>query len=195
LLEHSEFNSAIALGLSTFASPGQTSRTNDLPKAILTSAMNGSETQRYLELLKRRVASLRLMAKELRECRESFTSMDLEATRDHISYQQGLCAEIRSLDDELRLLLRQLAAVQSVKLEGLTADKLVKLFDAGSASQLHEVLADLAVVQENVKRLNRVYAGLLRRSRRSINVLINVMANYIGTYNPAPGRSQWSLPW
>ena len=82
--------------------------------------MNGSETQRYLELLKRRVASLRLMAKELRECRESFTSMDLEATREHISYQQGLCAEIHSLDDELRLLLRQLAAVQSVELEGMT---------------------------------------------------------------------------
>ena len=72
---------------------------------------------------------------------------------------------------------------------------MVKLFDAGSASQLREVLADLAAVQKNVRRLNRVYAGLLRRSRRSINVLINVMANYIGTYNPSPGRSEWSFPW
>jgi hypothetical protein len=50
---------------------------------------------------------------------------------------------------------------------------------------------DLEVVQKRVRRLNRVYTGLLRRSRRSINVLVNVMAKYIGTYNPSPGGSAW----
>jgi hypothetical protein len=53
---------------------------------------------------------------------------------------------------------------------------------------------DLAVVQNTVRRLNRVYAGLLRRSRRSINVLINVMASYCGTYSPSPGRNALRFP-
>jgi Mg2+ and Co2+ transporter CorA len=157
--------------------------------------MKRSETQRYVELLKRRAASLRLIAKELRECRESFTSMDLEATREHIMYQRGLCSEIRSLDGELRILRRQLAERGGLQPERMSADAFAKLFDADSALQLRQVMDDLAGVQKSVWRLNRVYAGLLRRSRRSINVLINVMANYIGTYNPSPGRSVRSFLW
>jgi hypothetical protein len=157
--------------------------------------MKRSETQQYIGLLKKRVASLRLMAKELRECRESFTSMDLEATREHIAYQQGLCCEIRSLDHELRVLRRQLTVGSGLEPEEMSAAAFDGLFDAGCSLQLRQVRDDLAVVQKSVRRLNRVYAGLLRRSRRTINVLINVMANYIGTYSPTPRRSAWSFPW
>ena|SRR5208337_533705 len=157
--------------------------------------MKRSETQQYIGLLKRRVASLRLMAKELRECRESFTSMDLEATREHIAYQQGLCSEIRSLDDELGALWQQLAVRSGLEPEGMSAAAFEGLFDADCSLQLRQVRDDLAVVQKSVRRLNRVYAGLLRRSRRTINVLINFMASYIGTYSPSPGRSGWSFPW
>jgi hypothetical protein len=151
--------------------------------------MKRSETQLYIELLKRRVASLRLMAKELRDCRESFTGMDLEATHEHISYQQGLCSEIRFLDGELEALRRQLAEGGGLAPEGMSAAAFAKQFDAGSALQLRQIMDDLAGVQKNVRRLNRVYAGLLRRSRRSINVLINVMASYMGTYGPSPDRN------
>jgi hypothetical protein len=121
--------------------------------------------------------------------------MDLEAIREHISYQKSLCAEIRALDDELGVLRRQLAAAAGLEPEGMSAIAFAKLFDADSALQLRQVMDDLAVVQKVVRRLNRVYAGLLRRSRRSINVLINVMASYLGTYSPAPGRNAWSFPW
>jgi hypothetical protein len=135
------------------------------------------------------------MAKELRECRESFTSMDLEATREHTSYQRGLCSEIASLDDELRTLWRQLAEGSGQKPEGVSAPAFTRLFDVDSALQLRQVMDDLAVAQKTVWRLNRVYAGLLRRSRRTINVLINVMANYMGTYNPSPRRCARSFLW
>jgi hypothetical protein len=157
--------------------------------------MKRSETQRYIELLKRRVASLRLIAKELRECRESFTKMDLEAIREHVSYQKSLCAEIRALDDESGVLRRQLAAASGLQPQGTSVAAFARLFDADSALQLGQVMDDLAVVQNTVRRLNRVYGGLLRRSRRSINVLINVLASCLGTYSPAPGRNGWSLPW
>ena len=157
--------------------------------------MKRPQTRQYIELLKRRVASLRLTARELRECRESFTSMDLEAIREHVLYQKSLCSEIRSLDDELRVLRRQMAVASGLQPEGMSVAAFDGLVDADSSLQLRQVRDDLAVVQKSVRRLSRVYAGLLRRSRRSINVLINVMANYIGTYSPSPGRSAWSFPW
>jgi CHAD domain-containing protein len=156
--------------------------------------MKRSETQQYIELLKRRVASLRVTARELRECRESFTRMDLDAIWEHICYQKSLCAEIRALDDELGVLRRQLAAAAGLEPKGMSAAVFARLFDTGSASQLRQVMDDHAAIQKAVRRLNRVYAGLLRRSRRSINVLSNVMASYLGTYSPPPGRNAWSFP-
>lgn len=156
--------------------------------------MKRSETELYVELLKRRVASLRLVAKELRDCRESFVRMDLEATREHISYQQGLCSEIRFLDHELVELRRQMAEAEGLAAEGTSDDAFAKLFHNGSASELRQVLNELASVQKTVWRLNRVYAGLLRRSRRSINVLINVMASYRGIYSPSPRQHACLLP-
>ena len=157
--------------------------------------MKKSETHLYLELLKRRVASLRLMAKELRDCRDCFTRMDLEEAWEHISYQQGLCSEIRFLDGELRGLRRQLAEGGGLEPEGMSTAVFAGLFDAASASQLLQVIEEVAAAQQSVRRLNRVYAGLLRRSRRSTNVLINVMTSYMGTYSPPRGRKAPSLPW
>ena len=154
--------------------------------------MKKSETRTYVELLKRRLASLRLMAKELQDCRQSFVTMDLESTREHISYQQGLCAEIRFLDHELGVLRRQIAEAGGLEPDRLDAAAFASLFDRASALELRQVIEELAVVQESVWRLNRVYAGLLKRSRRSINVLINVMASYMGTYPPSPRHAYLS---
>jgi hypothetical protein len=148
--------------------------------------MKKSETRMYVELLKRRLASLRLMAKELHDCRQALVSMDLESTREHISYQQGLCSEIRFLDHELQSLRSQIVAAAGLRPGSSDKVAFVSLFDTASALELRRVQDELAAVQKSVFRLNRVYAGLLRRSRRSINVLINVMASYMGTYPPSP---------
>jgi hypothetical protein len=113
------------------------------------------------------------MAKELRDCRDCFTGMDLEETWEHISYQRGLCSEIRFLDGELRGLRRQLAEGGGLEPAGMSAAAFAGLFDAASASQLHQVMEEVAAAQQSVRRLNRVYAGLLRRSRRSINIPIH----------------------
>ena len=155
--------------------------------------MKKSETRMYIELLKRRLASLRLMAKELHDCRPSFVNVDLESTREHISYQQGLCSEIRFLDHELRTLRSQIVGAAGLPRAELDDSAFANLFDRVSAQELSRVTLELRAVQKSVWRLNRVYAGLLRRSRRSINVLINVMASYMGTYPPSP-RHTYSFP-
>jgi len=135
------------------------------------------------------------MAKELIDCRQSFVSMDVESDREHISYQQGLCSEIRFLDHELGVLRAQTVGAAGLQAGGLDNAVFASLFDSASALELRQVIGELADVQKWVWRLNRVYAGLLRRSRRSINVLINVMANYLESYSPSPGRGARSFPW
>jgi hypothetical protein len=113
------------------------------------------------------------MAKELIDCRQSFVSMDVESDREHISYQQGLCSEIRFLDHELGVLRAQTVGAAGPQAGGLDNAVFASLFDSASALELRQVIGELADVQKWVWRLNRVYAGLIRRSRRSINIPIH----------------------
>jgi len=135
--------------------------------------MKKPETRTYIELLKRRVASLRLMSKELIDCRQSLVSMDLESVREHISYQQGLCSEIRFLDHELGVLRAQIVEAAGLQAGGMDNTAFAGLFDSASALELRQIIGELADMQRSVWRLNRVYAGLIRRSRRSINIPIH----------------------
>jgi len=152
-----------------------------------------SEIRRYTELVKKRLASLRLMARELRECRDSFIKMDLESIRRHVSYQGSLCSEIQALDDELKTVKCQLAVGFGLDLRTMSDDAFHERFDAESRVQLHQLLDDLADTRDSVRRLKRIYAGMLKRSRHTIDILLNTMASYAGVYGP-PGRSVWRMP-
>lgn len=144
-----------------------------------------SEVQRYLELLERRLATLRLLAADLDESRSAYVTLDLRAMHQHTSHQENLCTEIRTLDSELQDLkgkVTGLAAPGEIPsaLGGLEAQ-----MDPTSARQLHLLLGGLKAIQADVRRLSRVHSELLRRSRRSVNVLLNFLAHYSGTY-PLP---------
>ena len=58
--------------------------------------------------------------------------------------------------------------------------------DESSQRKLKIVTQGLANIQADVKRLNRVQAELLKRSKRSINVLINMMAQYTCRFELQP---------
>jgi len=58
--------------------------------------------------------------------------MDLEAIREHVLYQKSLCFEIRALDDELRVLGRQMAVASGLQPEGMSRAAFEGLCDADS---------------------------------------------------------------
>jgi hypothetical protein len=149
-----------------------------------------NEVQRYLELLDQRWATLRLLATDLHESRSAYVTLDLRAMRQHIVHQENLCTEIRLLDAELQELKATLAGMAATgeipsSLSGLEAQ-----LDPNSARQLHLLLGGLKAIQADVRRLSRVHSELLRRSRRSVNVLLNFLAHYSGTYPLAVTRSK-----
>jgi hypothetical protein len=142
----------------------------------------GNEVQRYLGLLERRLSTLRLLATDLDESRSAYVRLDLSAIQQHTAHQDNLCTEIRTLDtelQELKRILNTLAVAGELPpgLEGLETQ-----LDPASARQLHLLLGGLKTIQVDVRRLCRVHSELLRRSRRSVNVLLNFLAHYSGSY-------------
>lgn len=151
------------------------------------------EVQLYLELLERRLATLRLLAADLEESRTAYVTLDLRAMHQHIANQENLCTEIRMLDAELREMKGKLAAPAVAGEVPATLGELEAQCDPTSARQLHLLLGGLKAIQADVRRLSRVHSELLRRSRRSVNVLLNFLAHYSGTY-PLPVARSNGMP-
>jgi hypothetical protein len=143
------------------------------------------EVQHYLELLERRLVTLRLLAADLDESRSAYVELDLRRMHQHISNQENLCAEIRLLDAELTGLREKLAKTGTSGAVPPGLSQLEAQLDPASARQLHLLLSGLKTIQADVRRLSRVHSELLRRSRRSVNVLLNFLAHYSGNY-PVP---------
>jgi hypothetical protein len=143
------------------------------------------EVQQYLDLLERRLATLRLLAADLDESRSAYVTLDLRAMHQHIARQESLCTAIRTLDTELQNMKQRLRGLAAAGEMPSTLGEIEAQLDPASARQLHLLMGGLKAIQSDVRRLSRVHSELLRRSRRSVNVLLNFLAHYSGTY-PVP---------
>lgn len=143
------------------------------------------EVQQYLDLLERRLATLRMLAADLDESRSAYVTLDLRLMHQHIAHQENLCSEIRMLDTELQNMKDKLRGLVATGEMPSTLGELEAQLDPMSARQLHLLMGGLKAIQADVRRISRVHSELLRRSRRSVNVLLNFLAHYSGTY-PIP---------
>ena len=151
------------------------------------------EVQQYLELLERRLATLRLLATDLDESRAAYVTLDLRSMHQHIARQENLCTEIRLLDAELQNMKEKLRALAAAGEMPSSLSELEAQLDPTSARQLHLLMSGLKTIQADVRRLSHVHTELLRRSRRSVNVLLNFLAHYSGTY-PVPSAQSRGMP-
>ena len=143
-----------------------------------------SESTRYLGLLERRLTLLDSLSRTLAESRNQFISMDLEAIGGRIAEQEQLCAQIRSLDTEITS-----AQVRCAERAGVRpcTDAISWLDprdgDVGQNEQIRLTLSRVAAAQVELKRLNDAHQAMLRRSRRTVNVLMNLFNSYAPTYD------------
>ena len=144
------------------------------------------EIDRYLNLLEMRLDRLRRLATQLEESQDAYTAMDLDRINYYINYQENLCNEIRSFDKQIRELHQSLCAALNLEMDLIAPGSLMSHLDETSQRKLRVVTQGLAHIQADVKRLNRVQAELLKRSRRSINVLINLMSQYTCRFELQP---------
>ena len=143
-----------------------------------------ADLETYLKLLEQRLSLLRLLAQELVDSRKEFIALDLDGMYRRISEQEELCRQIQRLHPSIHA-LQQTCAVQ-LGLENPYTTSLSE--NAEWAQRMRYVMQELEKAQAEVGRLNQIHAIYLRRSRRTIDLLMNFIGSYAMTY-ARPGES------
>ena len=128
---------------------------------------------RFLQVLEQRLETMRALADELRQSSEAVVNLDvlrLERVNDR---QRQLCEELRALNREL-----EEVEPQSVSTKSETA------VPSEFQSHADELRRHMGSLQAEIARLSRVHQALLRRARRSTQVMANVLAFCFPLYAP-----------
>jgi hypothetical protein len=133
----------------------------------------------YLALLERRLSLLRLLAQEFVACRKEFVALDLDGIYRRISEQEELCRQIQRLHPAIHALQQACALHLGLGSHGAAGE----LENSEWADRLSRVLQELGKAQAEVGRLNQIHAAYLRRSRRTVSVLMNFVGRYAMTYS------------
>lgn len=152
------------------------------------------DMEQFFGLLERRIATLRLVAEGLRDSREAFAELKLDAIHQHIAQQESFLRDIHTLDAQLDSLGKKLAANAGLEPGGAGLPGLEDRLEPADAQRLRLLLSSLSTIQADVRRLNQVHAMLLRRSRRTVDILMNVVGNHTGTYQPPAPRPALTVP-
>jgi hypothetical protein len=142
-----------------------------------------SESARYLKLLERRLELLGSLAKALVEARNDFICTDFGAIERGIQQQEQFCTQIRSLDAEITSV--QIGCAERASLRPCTDAISWPGSPDGNARQDEQIRATLgrvAAAQAELKKLNDAHQAMLRRSRRTVKVLLNLFNSYAPTY-------------
>jgi hypothetical protein len=141
------------------------------------------EIEIYMTLLQRRLSLLRLLAQEFVDCRKEFVALDLDGMYSRIAEQEELCRQIQRLHPGI-LALQKTCAAQLGLLDPSAARKPEA---AEWAVRLSDVMRELGKAQAEVGRLNQIHAAYLRRSRKTMDALMNYIGRYAMMYT-RPGE-------
>ena len=142
-----------------------------------------TESERYWRLLERRLSLLDALTKTLAESRADFIALDLEAIRGRIREQEQFCGQIRALDQDISQ-----AQVQCARLAGVPSASAEIRWPAppgtepALAEKIHETMRRVAAAQGKLQQLNNAHQAMLRRSRRTVHVLLNLFQSHAPTY-------------
>jgi len=132
----------------------------------------------YLNLLEQRLALLQFLAQALVESRKEFVALDLDGMYLRISEQEEICRQIQRLQPAIQSLQKTCAAHFGVE----DCHPAGNAESADWAHRLTDVMKKLSATEAEVGRLNQVHAAYLRRSRGTIDVLMNFIGGYAMTY-------------
>lgn len=135
-----------------------------------------NETQRYLEMLDRRIGLLGGLAESFVAVRADIISLDVNGLEERIAQQEQLCRQVGALDGQLDKL--QYACATSLRAPGAKSGSEREAV----ATRLAETGERMKSAQGRVKQLNATHQELLRRCRRTTGALLNLYATFEATY-------------
>jgi len=137
------------------------------------------DNTRFLKLLERRLDLLGTLTRALKDCGSDFVAMDLSAMERRIAEQEQLCSQIRSLDFEITRMQKSCSAsaISPANTVWSNGD------GAETNREVRAMLSRISAAQLQLKCANDAHQALLRRSRRTVQVLLNVFNSLAPTYS------------
>src|SRR5581483_734108 len=122
------------------------------------SLSTAAECDPVLAVFERRLETMRLLAENLRQCPDALVSLDLLRLERLTGRMEALCHELRTIDQEMLAL--ELTPPVSPQIQ----------------ERVDSLRRESSNLQAEIGRLSRIHHSLLRRARRSIQVMTNVLA-------------------
>lgn len=133
-------------------------------------------------LLNERLLALKSLAQEISQGQEACIALNREKLQEHDLQKQALCARVSRLDSEIAALLQEFSPGASLRSFAKSAQAGAGPAESAAMARLQELLKDSEAARLEAGRLNHVYGELLRRSRSTLQVLMNVLAHCLGVY-------------
>ncbi len=148
------------------------------------------ENHNSLAALETQLDLSRKLKLEIAEARAAYAAWDLDAIYRHIGAQAVLCLQLQNNSEAMRPGHEPPAAPGGgVVAQGPTN------FDARNGARAHELSAELAAVQREIRELNSEQMIVVEGSRRTLHMMANALATFSPTYDrpsarpfPAPAR-------
>ena len=131
-----------------------------------------------LRLLEQLLSLMRALAQQLGDSRKEFITMDLDGMYLRIAKQEELCRQIQSLHPAIDSSQRS----HALHLHPGRLEATIPPQDLILTERLRGVIRELSEAQAEVARLNQIHAAFLRRSRRTVNMMMNFLAGYSYAY-------------
>ena len=134
----------------------------------------GANCTRFLQVFEQRLQTMRALADELRQSSDAVVNLDVRRLERVSDRQRQLCDEMRVLNGEL------------MELEPQSVSANAEMVCPGELqTRAEELWRQMYGLQAEIARLSRVHQALLRRARRSAQVMANVLAFCFPLYAPA----------
>ena len=125
------------------------------------------QSSHHLQLLEQRISSMQALGKTLELTQAAVAQRDLSVLEQQTRRQREICQSLRANAENLAGSLKPAAGEE-----------------AGSefASRRRMLREQLAAVENHIRELNRSYAALLRRAKRTIDIFCRLLASSEQTY-------------
>ena len=137
---------------------------------------------RLTETLESRLCLLRDLARELVVCRRAFMAMDLEAIYGHIERQSAVCHDLRGAEESRSRAWQAVSASLEQSSTDSDLQASMETLRPDMAAHLRRVLSESALAEGEIRHLNEAHTVLIDGSRRTLNVLANVLVAFSPTY-------------
>jgi hypothetical protein len=145
---------------------------------------------RLTETLESRLSLLRELARELVVCRRAYVAMDLEAIYGHIGRQSAACRGLRDAEETRSRAWQAVSASLEESSTDPDLETAIETLRPDMAAHLRRVLSESALAEGEIRHLNQAHTVLIDGSRRTLNVLANVLAAFSPTYDRPAGAAR-----